>query len=113
MVRLCHEIGERRPASREQIIRDLYGAPTATSISGTPTDAATLAPPLAPVVVEPAPLVTSEPIEPAPLIRGLIPRCRSPMLRPGCAYPSRPSAGTPRHRRADCAGRERASLWRR
>ncbi|MCM3920457.1 hypothetical protein ND748_01985 [Frankia sp. AiPs1] len=54
MVRLCHELGEGRPATREQIIRDLYGAPIVANNGVTPTDVAvTLASPAAPVFAGP------------------------------------------------------------
>ncbi|MCM3921717.1 hypothetical protein ND748_08575 [Frankia sp. AiPs1] len=54
MIRLCHELGEGRPATREQIIRDLYGAPIVANNADTPTDVAvTLAPEVAPVFVAP------------------------------------------------------------
>ncbi len=54
MVRLCYELGSGRPATRADIIRDLFGAPTVATNGITPTDVAvTLAPPLAPVFVAP------------------------------------------------------------
>ncbi|WP_261555534.1 hypothetical protein [Frankia tisae] len=54
MIRLCHEVGQGRPATREQIVRELYGAPTVATNAATPTDVAvTLAPEVAPVFVAP------------------------------------------------------------
>ncbi len=54
IVRLCHELGSGRPATRADIIRDLFGAPIVATNGVTPTDVAvTLASPLAPVFVAP------------------------------------------------------------
>ncbi|WP_205446814.1 hypothetical protein [Candidatus Frankia alpina] len=52
MVRLCYELGSGRPATRADIVREMFGAPT-VAISGiSPTDVAvTLA---SPVFVAPA-----------------------------------------------------------